>query len=95
LPPWWRQAWRKPPIACRRCSRRWSTCRRLSHLRRDRRRAALRLNQRLLVTAGIPPFIATLGMMVSARGLAQYYTQGNPSASCPTALRRLARGRCR
>ncbi len=27
---------------------------------------------------GIPPFIATLGMMVSARGLAQYYTQGNP-----------------
>ncbi|GBU09661.1 D-ribose ABC transporter permease [Gammaproteobacteria bacterium] len=33
----------------------------------------------LLVTkTGIPPFIATLGMMVSARGLAQYYTQGNP-----------------
>lgn len=33
----------------------------------------------LLVTrTGIPAFIATLGMMVSARGLAQYYTQGNP-----------------
>ena len=25
---WWRPAWRKPPIACRQCSRRWSTCRR-------------------------------------------------------------------
>ena len=32
----------------------------------------------LLTRTGIPPFIATLGMMVSARGLAQYYTQGNP-----------------
>lgn len=25
---WWRRAWRKLPTACRRCSRRWSTCRR-------------------------------------------------------------------
>ena len=32
----------------------------------------------LITKTGIPPFIATLGMMVSARGLAQYYTQGNP-----------------
>ena len=32
----------------------------------------------LVTRTGIPPFIATLGMMVSARGLAQYYTQGNP-----------------
>lgn len=31
-----------------------------------------------MTRTGIPPFIATLGMMVSARGLAQYYTQGNP-----------------
>lgn len=28
----------------------------------------------LVTRTGIPPFIATLGMMVSARGLAQYYT---------------------
>ncbi len=27
---------------------------------------------------GIPPFIATLGMMVSARGLARFYTGGQP-----------------
>ena len=36
------------------------------------------LNGVLTTKTGIPPFIATLGMMVSARGLAQYYTQGNP-----------------
>ncbi len=33
----------------------------------------------LLVTFGrLPPFIATLGMMVTARGLARYYTHGQP-----------------
>jgi len=36
------------------------------------------VNGVLITRTGIPPFIATLGMMVSARGLAQYYTQGNP-----------------
>jgi len=36
------------------------------------------VNGFLITKTGIPPFIATLGMMVSARGLAQYYTQGNP-----------------
>lgn len=36
------------------------------------------VNGLLITKTGIPPFIATLGMMVSARGLAQYYTQGNP-----------------
>ncbi|MEI2263950.1 ABC transporter permease [Erwinia sp. CGal63] len=36
------------------------------------------VNGVLITKTGIPPFIATLGMMVSARGLAQYYTQGNP-----------------
>lgn len=36
------------------------------------------INGVLITKTGIPPFIATLGMMVSARGLAQYYTQGNP-----------------
>lgn len=32
----------------------------------------------LTVRSGVPPFIATLGMMVSARGLARYYTHGEP-----------------
>ncbi len=36
------------------------------------------INGTLVTRTGIPPFIATLGMMVSARGLAQYYTHGNP-----------------
>ncbi len=36
------------------------------------------INGVLITKTGIPPFIATLGMMVSARGLAQYYTHGNP-----------------
>ncbi len=36
------------------------------------------VNGVLITKTGIPPFIATLGMMVAARGLAQYYTQGNP-----------------
>ncbi|WP_167614917.1 ABC transporter permease [Cedecea colo] len=36
------------------------------------------INGVLVTRTGIPSFIATLGMMVSARGLAQYYTQGNP-----------------
>ncbi|WP_428374440.1 ABC transporter permease [Lichenicoccus sp.] len=32
-----------------------------------------------LITLGrLPPFIATLGMMVTARGLARYYTHGQP-----------------
>ena len=35
------------------------------------------INGVLITRTGIPPFIATLGMMVSARGLARY-TQGNP-----------------
>jgi inositol transport system permease protein len=36
------------------------------------------VNGSLIAYTGIPPFIATLGMMVSARGLARYYTQGQP-----------------
>jgi inositol transport system permease protein len=36
------------------------------------------LNGSLIAYTGIPPFIATLGMMVSARGLARYYTRGQP-----------------
>jgi inositol transport system permease protein len=36
------------------------------------------VNGSLIARTGIPPFIATLGMMVSARGLARYYTRGQP-----------------
>ena len=36
------------------------------------------INGGLIAYTGIPPFIATLGMMVSARGLARYYTRGQP-----------------
>ncbi len=36
------------------------------------------LNGTLIVTTGIPAFIVTLGMMVSARGLARFYTHGQP-----------------
>jgi inositol transport system permease protein len=32
----------------------------------------------LIAYTGIPSFIATLGMMVTARGLARYYTRGQP-----------------
>jgi ribose transport system permease protein len=38
------------------------------------------LNGFLIAQTGIPPFIATLGMMVSARGLAKWYTEGQPVA---------------
>ena len=36
------------------------------------------INGSLIAFTGIPPFIATLGMMVTARGLARYYTRGQP-----------------
>lgn len=36
------------------------------------------INGSIIALTGIPPFIATLGMMVSARGLARYYTSGQP-----------------
>ncbi|SDU91768.1 ABC transporter permease [Pseudomonas mucidolens] len=36
------------------------------------------VNGSIIAITGIPPFIATLGMMVSARGLARYYTEGQP-----------------
>ncbi|MBB2727919.1 UNVERIFIED_ORG: ribose transport system permease protein [Rhizobium aethiopicum] len=34
----------------------------------------------LIAKTGIPPFIATLGMMVCARGVAKWYTMGQPIA---------------
>ncbi len=36
------------------------------------------VNGALIATTGIPPFIATLGMMVTARGIAKWYTKGQP-----------------
>ena len=36
------------------------------------------VNGTLIAATGIPAFIVTLGMMVSARGLARYYTHGQP-----------------
>ena len=36
------------------------------------------INGSLISYTKIPPFIATLGMMVSARGVADWYTNGNP-----------------
>jgi len=40
--------------------------------------AAGLVNGSLIATTGIPPFIATLGVMVTARGLAKWYTHGQP-----------------
>ena len=36
------------------------------------------INGQLIARTKIPPFIATLGMMVSARGVAKWYTKGQP-----------------
>ena len=36
------------------------------------------INGSLIAYTGIPPFIATLGMYVSARGAAQWFTKGQP-----------------
>lgn len=36
------------------------------------------INGNLIAYTGIPPFIATLGMMVTARGFAKWYTHGQP-----------------
>ena len=40
--------------------------------------AAGLLNGTLIARTSIPPFIATLGVMVSARGIAKWYTHGQP-----------------
>lgn len=36
------------------------------------------INGSIIAVTAVPPFIVTLGMMVTARGLARYYTQGQP-----------------
>jgi inositol transport system permease protein len=44
------------------------------------------VNGLLIAYTKIPPFIATLGMMVSARGVAKWYTKGQPVSrlrGCP------------
>jgi inositol transport system permease protein len=40
--------------------------------------AAGLINGTLIAYTAIPPFIATLGMMVAARGIAKWYTRGQP-----------------
>ena len=36
------------------------------------------INGTVIAKTAIPPFIATLGVMVTARGMAKWYTQGEP-----------------
>jgi inositol transport system permease protein len=50
------------------------------------------LNGSLVAYTGIPPFIATLGMMVSARGLARYYTRGQPVSMLTESYTRIGEG---
>ncbi len=50
------------------------------------------INGSLIATTGIPPFIATLGMMVTARGLARYYTHGQPISQLSDAFDWLGSG---
>jgi inositol transport system permease protein len=50
------------------------------------------LNGSLIAYTGIPPFIATLGMMVSARGLARYYTRGEPISMLTESYTRIGEG---
>jgi inositol transport system permease protein len=50
------------------------------------------VNGRLIGTTGIPPFIVTLGMMVSARGLARYYTRGQPISMLSESYTRIGEG---
>jgi inositol transport system permease protein len=49
-------------------------------------------NGALVAFTGIPPFIATLGTMVSARGLARYYTRGQPISMLSDGYTRLGEG---
>ena len=50
------------------------------------------VNGSLIAYTGIPPFIATLGMMVSARGLARYYTRGQPVSMLTENYTRIGEG---
>ena len=50
------------------------------------------LNGLLITRGGLPPFIATLGMMSIARGLALMYTDGRPISGYDASFRSLATG---
>jgi len=50
------------------------------------------INGALIAKTGIPPFIATLGMMVSARGLALLYSDGRPVSSLTDSFQFLGQG---
>jgi inositol transport system permease protein len=54
--------------------------------------AAGLLNGTLIAWASIPPFIATLGVMVTARGLAKWYTRGQPVSMLTDAYADLGTG---
>jgi ribose transport system permease protein len=49
-------------------------------------------NGLLISRVKVPPFVATLGMMTVARGLALTYTQGRPITGLPTAFRYIGTG---
>ena len=50
------------------------------------------INGSLIAYTKIPPFIATLGMMVAARGLARWWSKGNPISFPDRQLRRHRQG---
>jgi inositol transport system permease protein len=50
------------------------------------------INGSLTAYGGIPAFIATLGMMVTARGLARWYTEGQPVSMLTTDYTFVGRG---
>lgn len=50
------------------------------------------INGLLITRLKVPPFIATLGMMVFARGATLTYTQGRPITGLPEAFRTLGTG---
>ena len=50
------------------------------------------INGTLIAKTKIPPFIATLGMMVSARGASRWYTNGDPISFPTDSFAKLANG---
>jgi len=51
------------------------------------------INGVLIALAGLPPFIATLGMMTAARGIAAYISAGIPTYGLPKAVIFIGQGR--
>ncbi len=50
------------------------------------------INGLIITKIGVPPFVATLGMMVTARGLAMVYTEGRPITGLPDSFRVIGTG---